>query len=169
MHFSQLYVLLYADDTLLFSETAKDMQNAINATLSYCENNMRINNDKTKYMIFSRSKFRKHHAITAYGRTIERVKTFCDLGIVFRYNNIFQAAMKHIDKATKALFKIETLLSRVDLQVRTRLHPFDSPILTILLYGCELSGYENMEQIEFFTNFLRRMLKLNHSAPKAMV
>ena len=34
--FLKLYVLLYADDTLLFSETAKGMQNA-NATLSYCE------------------------------------------------------------------------------------------------------------------------------------
>ena len=90
--FLKLYVLLYADDTLLFIETAKDMQNSINATLSYCENNLRVNIGKTKYMIFSRGKFRKY-AITAYGQTIERLDTFCYLGIVFRYNNTFQAAM----------------------------------------------------------------------------
>ena len=100
-----LYVLLHADDILLFSETADDMQNAINATLSYCEvNNMCINTGKTKYMIFSRGKFRKHQAITAHDQAIERVDTFCYLGIVFRYNNTFQAAMKHnIDTAKKAV------------------------------------------------------------------
>ena len=63
--------------------------------------------------------------------------------------------MKHNnDKAKKALFKIEILPRRVDLQVKTRLHLFDSLISPILLYGCELWGYENMEQIEIFlSNF----------------
>ena len=113
-----LYLLLYyADDSLLFSETAKDMQNAFDATLSYCEENqMCIKIGKTKYIILSRAKVRKYDAITAYGQTIERVDTFCYLGIVFRYNNTIQAAIKHsIDKAKKALLKIEILLSGVDL------------------------------------------------------
>ena len=140
--FLKLYVLLYANDTLLFSETAEDMQNAINATLSYCEvNNLCINTCKTKYMIFSRGKIRKHQAITAHGQAIEQEDTFCCLVIVFRYNNNFQGAMTHdIDEAKKALFKIDILLSKVDLQVRTRLHLIDSLILPILLYGCELLG-----------------------------
>ena len=170
--FLKLFVLLYADDTLLFSKNAEDVQNAINSTLSYCEvNNMCINTGKTKYMIFSRGKVRKHHAITAHGQAIERVVTFCYLGIVFRYNNTFQAPMKHnINKAKKALFKIDIRLSKVELQVRTRLHLFDSLILQILLYGCELWGYENIEQIEVFhRNVLRRMLELRKSAPKTMM
>ena len=56
--FLKLYVLLYADDTILFSETVEYMQNnAVNATLSYCEvNNMCMNTVKTKYMIFSEAK-----------------------------------------------------------------------------------------------------------------
>ena len=84
---------------------------------------MCINTGKINYMIFSRGKVRKHHAITAHGQAIERVDTFCYLGIVFRYNNTFQAAMKHnIDKAKKTLFKIDILLSKVVLHVRTRLH-----------------------------------------------
>ena len=74
----KLYVLLYADDIPFFSETAEDMQNANNATLGYCEeNNMCMNNTgKTKYVILSRGKIRKHHAITAHGQAIERVDTF---------------------------------------------------------------------------------------------
>ena len=128
-HFLKLHVLLYADDTVVFSGTAKDIKNAINATLRYCDNNMWKNSGKTEYMMFSRNKIRKNHAITAYGHTIERVETFCYLGIVFRPNNILQARMKHInDKAKKALYKLKILLSRVDLQLRSRLHIFDSPI-----------------------------------------
>ena len=54
--------------------------------------------------------------------------------------------------------------------MRTRLHLFDSLILPILLYGCELWGYENIEQIEVLhRNVFRRMLELRKSAPKAMV
>ena len=67
------------------SETAKDTQNALDATLSYREqNNISKKIVKTKYMIVSRGKTRKYDAITTYGQTIERVDTFCYLGVVFR-------------------------------------------------------------------------------------
>ena len=81
MHvFLKLYVLVYAYDTLLFSETAEDIQNAINETLGVCEVNITFRNtDKTMYMIFSRGKVQKHHAITAHGQAIEQVDTFCYL------------------------------------------------------------------------------------------
>ena len=42
---------------------------------------------------------------------------------------------------------MEILLSRVYLQVKTRLRLCDNLILPILLNGCELWGYENTEQI----------------------
>ena len=99
-------------------------------------------------MIIPRGEIRKCRTITAHGQTIERVDTICDLAFVFRHNNTFQAAKKqNIDKAKKALFKIEFLLSRVNLQVKTRIHLCDNLLLPILLNGCELWGYEHMEQI----------------------
>ena len=59
---------------------------------------------------------------------------------------------------------------QVDLQVRTRLHLLDSLIMPILMHGCELWGYGNIEQTEVFhRNLLRRMLEIRKSAPKAMV
>ena len=103
--FLKLFVLLYADDTLLLTETESDMQRAVDATLQYCkQNRININIDKTKYMIFSRGKVRKTVPILTEGKALERVGTFCYLGIVFRYNNTFQAAMKYnIDKAKKSI------------------------------------------------------------------
>ena len=56
----QMFVLLYADDTVLLTESAGDMQKALDATVRYCElNKMSLNIEKTKYMIFSRGKVRK--------------------------------------------------------------------------------------------------------------
>ena len=72
---------------------------------------------------------------------------------------------QNIDTAKKARSEIENPSSRVDLQMKIRLHFFDSLISPILLYGCELWGYENMKQNEvFYRNFVRRMLKIGKSA-----
>ena len=50
---------------------------------------------------------------------------FFHLGIVVRYNNTFQSAMKHNkDKAMKALSTMELLLSKYDLAVEKVLHLF---------------------------------------------
>ena len=122
------------------------------ATLQYCkQNRMCINIDK-KYMIFSRCNVRKTVPILADGKALERADTFCYLGIVFRFNSTFQAATKcNLDKAKKALFKMETLLGKVDLEIETKLHLFDTMVLPILIYGCEIWGFEKTEFfIEFF-------------------
>ena len=109
---------------------------------------MCIKINKTDYMKIPRGEIRKCRTITAHGQTIERVDTICDLVFVFRHNNTFQAAMKqNIDKAKKALSQVEFLLSRVNLQVKTRIHLCDNLLLPILLNGCELWGYEHLEQV----------------------
>ena len=56
----KLYSLLYADDTILLSETEEDMQRALDATMKYCnENKMTMNASKTKYIVCSRGKIWK--------------------------------------------------------------------------------------------------------------
>ena len=93
--FLKTYSLLYADDTLLLSETEEDMQRALDATLKCCiQNKMTINVSKTKYMICSRGKIRKKSFIYINKTAIERVDTFCYLGVMLKYNNTFQAAIK---------------------------------------------------------------------------
>ena len=82
---------------------------------------------------------------------IERVDTFYYLGVVFKNNNTFQAAIKNnVDKAKKALFKLEVLLSKIHFEIDTKLHLFDAVIKPIFFYGCEVWGFESMEQIEVF-------------------
>ena len=48
----KLFVMLYADDTVILAETADDLQNAL-----YCDTwKLHINNSKTKIVIFARGR-----------------------------------------------------------------------------------------------------------------
>ena len=56
-HFLKIFVLLYADDTIVLAETADDLQKALNAVYDYCEMwQLTVNTEKTKVVHFSRAK-----------------------------------------------------------------------------------------------------------------
>ena len=51
--FFKLYLLLYADDTVIFAESATELQSALNATYLYCETwKLSVNVAKTNIVIF---------------------------------------------------------------------------------------------------------------------
>ena len=51
----KIVAILYADDTIILTESEEDMQKDLTAAYQYCSNfNIRINCSKTEYMIFSR-------------------------------------------------------------------------------------------------------------------
>ena len=51
--FLNLLVLLYADETILQTESEEDMQKVLETLSDYCRSsNLKINCGKTKYMIF---------------------------------------------------------------------------------------------------------------------
>ena len=168
----KLFVLLYADDTILLNENEEDMQKAINNTFEYCTaNDLRINVSKTKFIVFSRVKVKNVKTLNLDNTPIERVDTFTYLGVMLKYNITFQAAIKHnVEKAKKALFKLEMTWLKVDVSLETKIYLFDHMIMPILLYGCEIWGYNNFEQIEVFhRNYLRRLLKLRKGVPNPMI
>ena len=67
----EIFALLYADDTIISTESEEDMQKALNAAYQYCCNfNIRINCSKTKYMIISRGKVRKLSVMIINNRPI---------------------------------------------------------------------------------------------------
>ena len=57
--FLKLFVLLYADDTVIFSESASGLQNGLTAIKRYCDEwKLKLNASKCKIIIFSRGKVR---------------------------------------------------------------------------------------------------------------
>ena len=58
----KLYILLYADDTVILAENPNDLQASLNDMEKYCDTfDLHINVNKTKNLVFSRGKLREHH------------------------------------------------------------------------------------------------------------
>jgi hypothetical protein len=68
------------------------------------------------------------------------------------------------------MFALLSKAGNLHLPVDITCNLFDILVLPILLYGCEVWGIENCDQVEiFYRNFLRRLLKVNKLTPNCML
>ena len=75
----QMYVLLYADDAILFGE---DLQHALCVFQTYCNTwKLTVNISKTKVLIFSRDKRHGNYRFTFDNTELEIVKECKYIGI----------------------------------------------------------------------------------------
>ena len=105
-----LFVLLYADDTVIMAENECGMQRNLNLLNEYCNcNGLRVNIRKTKIMVFARSKTRLRNLPTfKFGNLdLDLVDDYVYLGICFNWNGSFVKAKKllHV-KASKAMYSL---------------------------------------------------------------
>jgi hypothetical protein len=57
----KLFLILYADDTVLMSETPQGLQKTLTAFENYCNNwKLKVNTSKTKVVVFSKRRFRSN-------------------------------------------------------------------------------------------------------------
>ena len=167
-----LSCLLYADDTIILAETPEELQKALDAVDSYCQTwHLTVNASKTKVVIFSRGKVRRIPEFVYGGDPLEVVDDFVYLGVKFNYNGSFKKAIsKQVTQARKALYSMLVKAKKLQLSVDTQCHLFDHLVLPVLLYGCEVWGYECIDQIEVFhRKFLRKVLNVNKCTPDCMV
>ena len=75
-----MFMLLYADDTTICSESVEGLQQALDALSDYCDNV-----DKTKIVVFSRKKIWKMPTIMYKARSLDVVFEFQYLGVCFTY------------------------------------------------------------------------------------
>ena len=89
--FLKLYVLLYADDTIIMAESPEELQNAMNAVYEYCDLwKLTVNTSKTKVVIFSRGKVRNIPTFIFGKDNLEIVDDYTYLGIIFNFNGKFK-------------------------------------------------------------------------------
>ena len=138
--------LLYADDLVLISKNASDLQILLNNLENYCsDNSLTVNIDKTKLLIFNNNGKRMNNYKFQYSTTqIENVSFYKYLGLIFSAYGNFKIAKQELKKmALKALFQLK---ARMGLHFRTKpkitIQLFDSLIKPILLYGSEVWGVE---------------------------
>jgi hypothetical protein len=106
--FVHLFLLLYADDAVILTETQNDMQCALKLLKSYCDNwsLTTINVQKTKVLIFSKRKIRK---ILNFFLVRMRLGLSLNTNIwgffLINYNNSFVKAIKErCAAANRAMF-----------------------------------------------------------------
>ena len=90
-----LFVLLYADDTVIMAENECGMQKNLNLLNEYC--NCRVNIRKTKIMVFARSKTRLCNLPTfkVGNLDLDLVDDYVYLDICFNWNGLFVKAKKN--------------------------------------------------------------------------
>ena len=167
----KLLILLYADDTIILSNSADDLQNALNSFNNYCTDwHLTVNLQKSKIVIFG-ARNTNIYAFNLNDQQIEIVDSYQYLGVVFSSNGSFLKARKHVvQQATKAMYALFTKSNNADLPIDLTLKLFDHTVVPILVYGAEVYGYENLDIIEkIHKDFLRKITKSRKSTPIYML
>jgi hypothetical protein len=168
----KLLLLLYADDTVLMAETPEELQKALDSFNEYCQLwKFKINLDKTKVVIFSKGYSKKAYNFTLNGVPLESTKEYLYLGVLFSANGRFCKCIKRIvNQASKAMFTVLKIIRKLDVPIDCMLKLFDNLIQPILLYGCEVWGFENVNILErVHLKFCKYILNVKQSTPDYMV
>jgi hypothetical protein len=159
----KLFLLLYADDICLVSNTEEDLQNGLNILYNYCERwKLTVNTDKSKVMVFKKGGRISRGTQFKYNNVhLDIVNKFSYLGVIFTCGGSFIETQKALAaQALKAIFKLKSYIYKfTTLSVKHTLDLFDKLILPILLYGSEVTGVTNCNIIEkIHLNFCKQLL-----------
>ena len=106
--FLKLFILLYADDTVLFSESITDLQSQLNVFKEYCYLwKLKINVSKQRPWYFLKGQLSKNLTLYFGNDKIEFVNNFNYLGLIFSRGCSFKYTLeKNIKKANIAMYNI---------------------------------------------------------------
>ena len=148
----KLFLLIYADDIVIVSETQSDLQTGLNILSEYCKRwRLTVNVDKTKVMVFRKGGRLPRNLVFNYGnRELEIVNKFSYLGFVFTCGGSLMETYNTLSgHALKALYKLNSIFSKFpNISVEHALDLFDKLITPVLSYGCEIWGLNNALAIE---------------------
>ena len=137
--FLKLFILLYADDTIVMAEGHEELQKALEAVSEYCDLwKLQINVNKTKIIRFTKRKCpndpANEYVFKLNNERIELVDDYVYLGTTVTYNGKFKKAIeKQVIQAKRALFGLKLKKEKYDLPFDIILDLFDKMILPILL------------------------------------
>ena len=148
----KLFILLYADDIILFANSPEEMQNSLNILSNYCNRwKLKVNINKTKVMIFRKGgTLSRNLEFILNGCALEIVNKFSYLGIVFTAGGSFSEAQATLSgQAQKSIFKLKRYLSKFEnISVQHTLELFDKLVTPVLNYGSEVWGFIQANNIE---------------------
>ena len=171
--FLDLLTLFYADDTIIFADSAIGLQFALEELQNYCENwKLTVNEDKTKVMCITKGRYRKENYEFVYnGKKLETVDEFIYLGLCFTKKGLTNKTVTCRETASKkAMFGFLNRCKQNHIPIEVQLDVFKKTVVPCMLYGGEVWGYNNIECLEIIQRkFLKYSLKIKSSTPTAMI
>lgn len=168
----KLFILLYADDTVLFSDNEKDLQQALDKFESYCETwKLQVNVNKTKVLVFGKGRKSNKVVFKLGNYELEQVDEYKYLGLLFSRSGTFYKAKQQIaEQARKAMFSLLRSIRRLSLPIDIQIELFEKTIKPILLYGSEIWGFGNFDTLEKVQlQFYKYVFNLKKSTPSYMI
>ena len=163
-----MYLILFADDIVLFTTDPVSLQAQIDALYMYSRKwGLKINVSKTKVCCFEKRKQNTYPEFRIDGELLEKVDDFTYLGLKFTANGSLLDAVKSLnEQALRAYNNLLRLFDKLKLDVKTRLSLFDSMIVPILTYGSEVWGIYNFKEVEkLHIRFLKATLGVKSQTP----
>ena len=161
----QIFMLLYADDAVVFARSPEVLQSILNDLERYCTSwGLKINIAKTKAMIFEKG---RHTSFDFYlnNTKLDIVSSFKYLGMHFFKNGNWLRAQKRIaHHASYALHNLFGLFKQIELPISEKCKLFDTFVGSILNYGGEVLGLNEAKDIELIhIKFCRWVLHVRKS------
>ena len=158
----KLFLLLYADDAVIISETPEKLQEAINELHVYCNYwKLKLNTEKSRIVVFKSGPVSRNESWKYGDAQLSTTTRISCLGITFSSNGYFNQAQRVLcDQASKALFSMLKSMNRfVNLSPETMVDVFDKLITPVLCYAAEVWGFHAGPDIErFHLKFCKQVL-----------
>jgi hypothetical protein len=131
-------LIAYANDIVLLSESESDQQSMAESLMDESKlMGLTINEEKTKYMMFSR-KNNIHNNLMVRNMEFELVGNFKYLGVELNVSgNNHKEIQNKINSANKYFFRLKTILKSKQVSIKSKLTLYKVMIRPIALYACE--------------------------------
>jgi len=151
----EIKVLMYADDIVILADSPHMLQRMINRLAEYCNDwNLTINLNKTKILIFRRSKGRycNNEKWHLQGHELEKVKQYKYLGVLFTHDGRFH---KHLfDKLQAAKTAINctwnSLLRKKGIAHSVKYKLYEAAVRSIMGYASEVWGWIDLKRSKIY-------------------
>ena len=135
--------LIWADDLLLLSESEHGLNNMLKNLDEYTKSNLiRVNLEKTNYMIFNKSGRSIRRSFMFGSQKVEMAREYRYLGFLMTPSFNIQRALADLrDRGLKAYYALKSKLGKLfRADIGITLHLFNSCIKPILLYASDFWG-----------------------------
>ena len=161
----QIFLLLFADDAVLFAQDPESLQSMLYDIENYSNIwGLRLNTNKTKIMIFENGRH-TNYDFFIYNSRIEIVNAFKYLGVYFYKNGNWNRTQKRIAQhASFSLHNLFIVCNQLDLPTLQKVRLFDSLVAQTLNYAAEVWGHHEGPDIEaIHSKFCRKVLCVRRS------